>query len=89
MLKKYSEGRRVAPLALTITEACEVTRIGRTSLYEVLKTGELTARKRGKTILILVADLERWLHSLPVADFGEHSPGHETNGTFSEKRDIA
>jgi excisionase family DNA binding protein len=52
-------------LAYTIREACEASGIGRTSLYELLKSGALRARKHGKRTLILHKDLNRWLDSLP------------------------
>ncbi len=54
-------------LAVTIKEAIEISGIGRTSLYGLFKTGELTPRKRGSQTLILVEDLEKYLKSLPVA----------------------
>jgi excisionase family DNA binding protein len=55
-----------ATLACTIREACEVSGICRTSIYELLKTGGLRARKYGKRTLILHTDLHRWLESLPA-----------------------
>jgi len=54
-----------SPLAYSVTEACEAARIGRTSLYEAIRTGELRAVKRAKRTLILADDLRRWLQSLP------------------------
>lgn len=53
------------PLAFTINEAIELSRVGRTSLRLAMKSGSLPARKRGKTVLILRSDLERWLQDLP------------------------
>lgn len=55
-------------LALTVTEACAAARIGRTTLYEAIKSGDLVAAKYGRKTLIRVNDLRRWLASLPTID---------------------
>jgi excisionase family DNA binding protein len=57
---------QIAPIALTVSEACSASRSGRTTLYEAIKRGELRARKRGRSTVILVADLRAWLESLPT-----------------------
>jgi excisionase family DNA binding protein len=54
------------PLAHTIAEACERARIGRTAMYELINTGQLSARKRGRRTLILDVDLVRYVQSLPL-----------------------
>jgi len=54
------------PFAYSVAEACEVARIGRTSLYEAIRAGELRAVKRAKRTLILADNLRRWLESLPA-----------------------
>jgi excisionase family DNA binding protein len=53
-------------LAYSILEACEAARIGRTNLYEVIRSGQLRAVKHGKRTLILADDLRAWLESLPA-----------------------
>jgi excisionase family DNA binding protein len=53
------------PIALTIAEACAAGRVGRTALYDAIKTGELRAIKHGRRTLILPTDLSRWLETMP------------------------
>jgi excisionase family DNA binding protein len=50
---------------LTIYEACIFSSLGKTKLYEAIKSGELKARKAGKRTLILADDLRHYLSSLP------------------------
>ena len=52
-------------LAHTIAEASARSGIGRTAIYELINTGQLPARKRGRRTLILAEDLQRCLQSLP------------------------
>jgi excisionase family DNA binding protein len=54
-------------LAHSIAEACERSSIGRTAIYELINSGELPARKRGRRTLILADDLRRYLEALPTA----------------------
>ncbi len=53
-------------LAVTIPDAVKATGMSRTSIYEALKRGDLTARKAGRRTLIAFADLEAYLASLPT-----------------------
>ena len=52
-------------LAYGIAEACARSGIGRTAMYELINTGQLPARKRGRRTLILADDLRRCLEPLP------------------------
>jgi excisionase family DNA binding protein len=56
------------PLAYSIAEASEVSRIGRTSIYEAISSRELVARKYGRRTVILADDLRRWLQNLPITN---------------------
>jgi excisionase family DNA binding protein len=56
------------PLAYTITEACAAARAGRTAIYQAIREGALTARKRGRKTLILADDLRRWVESLAAIE---------------------
>jgi excisionase family DNA binding protein len=52
-------------LALSVTEACERSSIGRTTLYKLLKSGQITAHKCGRRTIILPDELCQGLKSLP------------------------
>jgi len=60
-------GRR----AHTITQACALTGIGRDTIYALIRSGKLTARKLGRRTLITDDDLRQFLAGLPRAG------GHE------------
>ncbi len=54
----------------TLPEAAQYSGMSRTSIYEALKRGELTARKAGRRTLISFADLQRFLDNLPEYQAG-------------------
>ena len=58
-------------LAYSIREAVEAGGGSRSTVYEAIKSGALKARKRGRSTVILAADLARYLESLP--DFHEQA----------------
>lgn len=52
-------------LAYSIKEAVAAGAGSRTKIYEAIAAGELIARKRGRRTIILTADLNQYLQSLP------------------------
>jgi hypothetical protein len=52
-------------LALTVADAALLASVGRSQIYAAVSSGELAARKRGCSTLILPADLTAWIASLP------------------------
>jgi excisionase family DNA binding protein len=59
-------------LALTIPEVCELSGVCRSNIYVAISSGELRARKRGRSTLILRSDLNNWIEGLP--DFAPCAP---------------
>ncbi len=55
-------------LAYSPEEAAVAVDVGRSTMYEVLGTGDLPSRKVGRRTLILHDDLMAWLASLPVRE---------------------
>ena len=53
--------------AMTVDQFCKWGCIGRTKLYAEVKAGRIPLRKLGSKTIILRADAEAWLSSLPTA----------------------
>lgn len=52
------------PLAVGTEEAARASGTTRTAIYEAIARGELASFKAGKRRLILVKELETWLHRM-------------------------
>ena len=57
-----------APLANTIPEACRRLSIGKTTLYQLMTTGEIKAIKVGTRTLIPETELQRFIESRLAGD---------------------
>jgi excisionase family DNA binding protein len=60
--------RHARKRALTIQEFSQVYGLGRTRVYQELRSGRLRGRKIGKRTVITTDDAEDWLRSLPVIE---------------------
>ncbi len=62
-------GHTSIPLCYSPVEAAKVLGIGRSTLFTLLAKGELKASKLGTRTLIRASELERYLGTLPQAEF--------------------
>lgn len=56
----------VPRLGFSPDEAAESAGVSRTRIFEAIRDGTLTARKAGKSTVIEIDELRRWLRSLPL-----------------------
>ena len=61
MLAKLPEDAVLRPLTVRIREACRLTGIGRSKLYELIGAGEIEIVKVGTITLIPIQSLQRFL----------------------------
>ena len=59
--KPFGTARFGPPLSVRVREACRLTGIGRSKLYELIRAGEISTFKIGGMTLISTAELERFL----------------------------
>jgi excisionase family DNA binding protein len=60
-------------ITCTVAEACEVSGLGRTKIYEAIADGRLVSTRVDKRRLILVASLQKMLTPQDVNQRDEHS----------------
>lgn len=56
----------VEPVNIGLKEACRITGLGKTTIYELIKTGKLTIRKYGAKTLFDYAEVRDFARSIPV-----------------------
>jgi len=61
MAEDFAQNAAVPPLAIRVHEACRLTGIGRSKLYELIAAGEIRRIKVGSITLIPFAELQQFL----------------------------
>jgi excisionase family DNA binding protein len=56
----------VPKLALSVEQACQACDLGKTTLYQLLASGQLKSKKIGRRRLILFSDLRECLQASPT-----------------------
>ena len=57
----------VTPMLLSVQDACKFAGVGKTTLFGMLKRGEIEGRKAGARTLVVTESLRRWADGLPPA----------------------
>jgi excisionase family DNA binding protein len=72
MAEDYARNAPLTPLAVRVREACRLTGIGRSKLYELIAAREIRIIKVGSITLIPLAGLQHFLEqrSAPVRSAG-------------------
>jgi hypothetical protein len=65
---------KIPILALAPDEAAIASGRTRTRIFEAINSGELTARKDGKAVIVELPELQRWIRSFPI-----RQPKRKTN----------
>lgn len=60
------------PLLLTIEDVQNVIQLGRTKVYELIRTGQLPVIRIGRSVRIRREVLERWLNELEEQSSDEY-----------------
>ena len=76
------------PLLLTPEEAATVLRIGRTTIYALMKAGELRPVRSGRSCRLARAELERYVRSLGTPSDTAPTPTGEVGPAPSSRRPI-
>lgn len=58
------------PLLVDICEACELLSIGRTTLYRLIREGDVTVKKVGRRTLVVYASLQRFVDEVGSEEEG-------------------
>lgn len=56
-----------SPTAFSVTDACNRLGVGRSTVYRLMASGRLPARKIANRTVILATDLDTFLDNLPPA----------------------
>jgi excisionase family DNA binding protein len=61
MAEVFAQTAALTPLAVRVPEACRLTGIGRSKLYELIAAGEIRVIKVGSITLVPFAGLQQFL----------------------------
>jgi len=53
------------PMAYSVSDVIKMIGIGRTKFYQLVSAGEIRTRKVGNRTIVLAADLDAWVSTLP------------------------
>ena len=63
--------------ALGVAEAAKAAGVGRTTIFEAIRKGQIAAKKVGRRTIITTDDLDAWLKSLPARSVAKTPAGED------------
>jgi hypothetical protein len=64
--RSVDAGAAFSPIALAIESVPQAVGVSRTRIFQAIRDNEITARKAGRSTIIEIDELKRWVKSLPV-----------------------
>jgi excisionase family DNA binding protein len=58
--------RVLTPIAVAIEEVPRLLGVSRTRIFQAVRNNEIAARKAGRSTIIEIDELKRWVRCLPV-----------------------
>lgn len=59
----FDKSLPIEPLAVSVTQACQITAIGKTKMWELIRSGEVETMKNGRRTLPILASLKKLVAS--------------------------
>lgn len=69
-MQSHGLSNTLAPIAIAVEDAPSVVGVSRTRIFQAIRNREIAARKAGKSTIIEVDELKRWVKSLPLKGCG-------------------
>jgi hypothetical protein len=65
-MKIHEIGDGLSPIAVAIEGVPQIVGISRTRIFQAVRDNEIVARKAGRSTIIEIDELKRWIKSLPI-----------------------
>jgi hypothetical protein len=82
---KSTQNTGLQPIGCTVREATQISGLGRTELYDVIRKKKVQAKKSGSRTIVIVESLRDYVLSLP--DFDPTNPPPEARAMLRAQKE--